>query len=496
MSFNKKTVKDIALKNKTVLLSVDYNVPGDERGNPTDDYRIKNSLPTIDYLLAQGCKVIIISHRGRPEGRVMAEFSLGPVAHRLQHLIKVPVHFAPDCVGAVAAAAKQALQPGQILVLENTRFHAEEEANDAAFAKELATGADVFVQEAFGNAHRKHASTDAITKCLPSVAGLLIAKEVDTITKVMEQPERPLMAIVGGAKIADKIGVLNRFIEMADIVAVGGAMANTFLLAERIDIGKSKADATEVPLARQIIAKARAEAKKRHFVFYLPQDGVAALQVASNVHTRIVDWDAHVIADIENYPKKPARTASQVLSDEIIVDIGPFSGAFIAGSMQLANTVVWNGTMGVTEIPAIHGPVGPFAHGTELIVDAMLGEHGHRPYTLVGGGDTAAYIDGRGLLDQFNHVSTGGGASLELMSGKALPAIEALANKASNKVAVKTTVQSTTKKTPVKKATPKKVLIKKTPTVKKAAPKKSVRKAPSKGASKPKPQSRSGKLKP
>jgi phosphoglycerate kinase len=472
LSFTKKTLKDIVVKNKTVLVSVDYNVPGDAHGNPTDDYRIKNSLPTIEYLLAQHCRIVLMSHRGRPEGRVMSEFSLGPVAHRLQRLVDVPVHFAEDCVGPKAETAKQQLQPKQILVLENTRFHPEEEADDATFGKQLAAGADVFVQDAFGNAHRKHASTDAVTKYLPSVAGLLVAKEVDTISRVMEQPERPLMAIIGGAKIADKIDVLNKFIELADIVAVGGAMANTFLLAERISIGKSKADKSEVPLARQIIAKARDMAKRRHFVFYLPQDGVAALNIASNAHTRIVDWDAHVIAEIENYPKKPSRLASEVLPDEILLDIGPFSGAFIAGSMQLANTVVWNGTMGVTETPALNGPVGPFAHGTELIVDAMLGEHGHKPYTLVGGGDTAAYIDERGLLEHFNHVSTGGGASLELMSGNKLPAVEALADKS----AVKKSVAKPSAKTIVKKPVTKK-------TVKKTM-------------SKPKAKLKSGKLKP
>lgn len=495
MSFTKKTVKDISLKNKTVLVSVDYNVPGDERGNPTDDYRIKNSLPTLEYLLEQNCKIIIISHRGRPDGRVMSEFSLGPVTHRLQHLVSVPVHFAQDCVGEIASSAKQKLLPKQILVLENTRFHHEEEANDATFAKELAQGADVFVQDAFGNAHRKHASTDAVTKVLPSVAGLLVAKEVDTITKVMEQPERPLMAIIGGAKIADKIEVLNRFIEIADVVAVGGAMANTFLLAERIAIGKSKADRNEVPLAKEIIAKARAEAKKRNFVFYLPQDGVAALEVASNTHTRIVDWDAHVIAEIENYPKKPAREAGQVLADELIVDIGPFSGAFIAGSMQLANTVVWNGTMGVTEVKALNNPVGPFAHGTELIVDAMLGEHGHRPYTLVGGGDTAAYIDDRGLLKHFNHVSTGGGASLELMSGKKLPAVEALMSKsvAGKAVPKKVIVKPLSKKVVIKAA--EQVTAK--PAAKRVAQKPSTKKATAKpSVKKASPKRKNGKLKP
>ncbi len=427
--FTKKTIKDIDLKGKTVLLSVDYNTPGDDTGKVTDDYRILNSLPTLKYLIKNRCKIVIISHRGRPEGRPVAKYSLRPVAHRLSELLEKPVQFVSDCIGEHAEQAKSNLKAGEILVLENTRFHEQEEANDAVFGKQLSAGCDVFVQDAFGNAHRKHASTVAVTKNLPSAAGLLLEKEVDTITNVMAKPDRPLMAIIGGAKIADKIGVLKKFLDIADIVAVGGAMANTFLLAEGIDIGKSKVDANEVPLAKEILAKAKQIAKKRHFVFYLPQDGVAAISTSSGAHTRIVDWDAHVIATIENYPSKPARSASQVHPDELILDIGPFSGAFIAGSMQLANTVVWNGTMGVTETAALHDPIGPFAHGTELLVDAMLGEYGHRPFSLVGGGDTVGYVAGRGLTEHFNHVSTGGGASLELLSGNKLPAVEALVNK-------------------------------------------------------------------
>lgn len=422
----KQTIKDVELKGKTVLVSVDYNAPGDDKGNVTDDYRILNSLPTLKYLIKQKSKIVVISHRGRPEGKPVAEYSLNPVAKRLHQLLGSPVDFAADCVGQEAIEAKKALKPGEIVVLENTRFHPEEAANDADFGKQLAIGCDIFVQDAFGNAHRKHASTDAVTKNLPSVAGLLLEKEVDTITGVMDNPERPLMAIIGGAKIADKIGVLNKFLDIADVVAVGGAMANTFLLAEGIETGKSMVDISEVPLAKDILNKARAIAKKRHFIFYLPQDGVAALKIDSSASTRIVDWDAHVISSIENYPKRPPVAATKVKSDEMILDIGPFSGAFIAGTMQLANTVVWNGAMGVTETAALHDPIGPSAHGTELIVDAMLGEYGHRPFSLVGGGDTVGYIASRGLIEHFNHVSTGGGASLELLSGNKLPAVEAL----------------------------------------------------------------------
>lgn len=429
MSFKKKTIRDIDLAGKRVLVRVDYNVPLDGRGRISDDYRIKKSLPTIEYLIKKKAKVILCSHLGRPDGQPNAKFSLEPCAVRLATLLKKGVAFAPDCVGEEAERKANALKNGEILLLENLRFHAEEEKNGDAFAKELAKLADVFVQDGFGVVHRAHASTEAITHHLPSVAGLLLEKEVDTITTVMENPERPLMAIIGGAKISDKITILKRFIEIADFVVVGGAMANTFLLAEGISVGKSLAEPDEVPLAKEIIEHARAKAEKGQFAFYLPQDGVVATDIANPRFTRIVDWDAHVIAAIQDYPKRPARNSGKVLSSEMILDIGPFSGAFIAGGVQLAKTVIWNGAMGVTETKGLQGVVGPFSHGTEMIVDAMLGEYGHKPFTVLGGGDTVGYIEERDLVDCFNHVSTGGGASMELMSGKSLPGVEALQNK-------------------------------------------------------------------
>ena len=429
MSFSKKTVKDIDVANKTVLLRADYNVPLNKQGEITDDYRIKKSLPTVKYLIGQGARVVICSHLGRPNGKPDGLFSLKPVAARLKKLLDKEVVFAADCVGPEAEQMVQNLQSGQVLLLENLRFHPEEEANDDQFAGKLASLADIFVQDGFGVVHRAHASTEAVTHHLPSVAGLLLETEVDTVTNVMDNPKRPLMTIIGGAKISDKIDILNRFIDIADFVAVGGAMANTFLLAEGIKIGKSKAEPEDVPLAKEIIAKARAKAKKQQFVFYLPQDGIVATSIDKTARTRIVDWDAHIIASVENYPKQPTKRTARVLSEEMILDIGPFSGAFIAGGMQMANTVIWNGAMGVTETPAIIGPVGPFAHGTELMVDAMLGEYGHKPFTVLGGGDTVGYIEDRRLTDCFNHVSTGGGASMELMSGKKLPGVEALLNK-------------------------------------------------------------------
>ncbi len=426
--FTKQTIRDIDVRGKTVLLRADYNVPLDN-GKITDDYRIKQSLPTVKFLLEHGAKLIICSHLGRPDGKPDPSASLFPVAKQLQKLLDKPVEFATDCVGDKAAKPAGKLKSGEVLLLENLRFHAEEEANDSEFAKQLASLADIFVQDGFGVVHRAHASTEAVTHFLPSVAGLLLEKEVDTITNVMEAPQRPLAAIIGGAKIADKIDILHRFIDIADFVAVGGAMANTFLVAQGIDVAKSLYDQADVPLARDIIAKAADKAKTQPFVFALPHDAVVAHAIDKTAPTRIVDWSAHVVADIENYPKRPPAISGHIKSDEMILDIGPFSASFIAGAIQLSNTVVWNGAVGVTETPALHDPIGPTAHGTETVLEAIIGEFGHKPYSLVGGGDTVGFVESRNMVASFNHVSTGGGASLELMSGRTLPGVEALLNK-------------------------------------------------------------------
>ncbi|HTE57113.1 MAG TPA: phosphoglycerate kinase [Verrucomicrobiae bacterium] len=428
MGFWKKTVKEYDLRGKSVLVRVDYNVPI-KNGKITDDYRIEKSLPTLQFLLEQDCKLILISHLGRPKDAHDTDCSLKPCAERLEKLLHKNVQFVSDCVGEAAEKAAKALQPGQVLLLENLRFHPEEEKNDDEFAKKLASLAEVFVQDGFGVVHRAHASTEAVAHHLPSLAGLLLEKEVDTITNAIDNPQRPLMTIIGGAKISDKIDILNRFIDIADFVAVGGAMANTFLLAEGIKIGESLAEKDEVPLAKDIIEKAKQKAKNQRFVFYIPQDGVVSKELDGSTQTRIVDWDAHVIAQVENYPKRPGRETGEVAADESILDIGPFSGAFIAGGIQMAGTVIWNGAMGVTETKGKQGPVGPFAHGTETVVEALLGEFGTKPFTVLGGGDTVGFIEDRKLTDSFNHVSTGGGASLELMSGKSLPGVEVLWNK-------------------------------------------------------------------
>jgi phosphoglycerate kinase len=309
------------------------------------------------------------------------------------------------------------------------RFHPGEEADDQDFAKQLASLADVFVEDAFGVVHHPAVSVSVLPKYLPGVAGLLLEKEVDTITNVMQNPQRPLMAIIGGAKIADKIDILRRCIKLADFVAVGGAMANTFLAARGFDVAESLYDKTDLPIAKDIMREAAAEAKQRRFIFAIPQDGVVVSKIDEMAPTRIVDWGTQAIADIEHYPKRVPASAGKLHTHEKIVDIGPFSGAFIAGGIQLSNTVVWNGTMGVTEIAGPQGPVGPYAHGTELIIEALTGDFGPKPFTLAGGGDTVGYIESRKLVDAFDHVSTGGGASLELMAGHKLPGVEALRDK-------------------------------------------------------------------
>lgn len=429
--FSKKTVHDIDVHGKTVLMRADFNVPL-ENGKIADDYRIQQALPTIQFLLEHDAKLVLCSHLGRPTGPDDTSTSLWPVAIRLQELLgKENVTFVKDCVGPEVRKAAESLQPKQVLLLENLRFHPEEEKNDEDFARQLvdSTGAEVFVQDGFGVVHRAHASTDAVARLLPSVAGFLLEREVDTITNVMEQPERPLMAVVGGAKISDKIDVIHRFIDIADIVAVGGAMANTFLLADGHDVAKSLAEHDDIGIAKDILAKAREKMKQGGFIFYLPQDGVVAHRIDKAAPTRIIDWSAHAISAIENYPKRPSAHADQIKADEMILDIGPFSASFIAGCMQLAKTVIWNGTMGVAEAPGLQGPIGPYAHGTRIVMDAMLGQMGNKPFSLVGGGDTVSFVESQGLTEHFNHVSTGGGASLELMSGRTLPGVAALQDK-------------------------------------------------------------------
>ncbi|MBI4033670.1 phosphoglycerate kinase [Candidatus Saccharibacteria bacterium] len=429
MSFNKKTIKDVGLADKVILLRADYNLPDID-----SDYRIKQSVPTIEYILKQRPKLlVIISHLGRPK-KVDKELSLQPIARHLGRLLNRRVYFAPDCIGDEVKDVVSRLKDGDVLMLENLRFHAGEEQNSPEFAKALidATGAEMFVQDGFGVVHRAHASTDAITRLLPSVAGLLLEREVETITEVMKNPERPLVAVIGGAKISDKLEVMNRLVELADCVAVGGAMANNFLKIRGYAIGHSLYDKDDLKLAREVLGKAEAKSRKQSFSFLLPVDAVVSKTVDGRSSTRIVDLASHTISDIEAYPRIPKPAAYNVGQNEAIVDIGPVSAAKIAGRLGLAKTVIWNGTLGVAEVHGIAGAHAPFAHGTRVVADAMIGPHNRhpiKPFSLVGGGDTSGYVESAGLIDDFDHVSTGGGASLELMAGKQLPGIEALLDK-------------------------------------------------------------------
>ncbi|HSX46341.1 MAG TPA: phosphoglycerate kinase [Candidatus Saccharimonadia bacterium] len=426
--FTKQTVKDVDLKGKTVFLRADYNVPVED-GKIMDDYRIQQSLPTVNYLLEQDAKLIIASHLGRPDGKPDPAASMAPVAKRLSKLIGRPVEFVDECVGDKVSKAASELKNGQVLMLENLRFHAEEKTDDDAFARQLAGLAEVYVNDAFAVDHRKDASVVAITNHLPSVAGFLLEREMETLTRVMESPKKPVVAIVGGAKIADKLDVLNRFIELADMVAVGGAMANTFLAATGVDVGDSLYDKEDLHTAKDILKRAEAEAQRRPFVFSIPHDVVVAEKIDKTAPTRIVELTTHTMADIQHYPKRVPESASKVHKHEKILDIGPFSASLIAGAIQLAETVIWNGTMGITETPGLQGPIGPTAHGTQTVVEALLGELGHKPFTVVGGGDTVGYVQSRNLTEAFGHVSTGGGASLEVLAGHKLPGVEALLDK-------------------------------------------------------------------
>lgn len=427
MTFQKRTIKDIDVQGKYVLVRTDYNV-AITNGVIEDDYKITASLPTIVYLLEHGAAVLVCSHMGRPQGTKPAELSLFPVAKRLQELLKREVEFVPECIGSRATKAARSIQPGQVLLLENLRFERGEEANDDGFAKRLAAMADVFVQDAFAVSYRRHASTDAITRYVPSVAGLLVEKEVKALTVSAEQPNRPLIAVIGGTSLSEKAGLLDYMIHTADIVAVGGTIAHTLLQASGMHTGKTSPDASHIPLAQQLLAAAAQQRAERRFVLYLPQDGVVSTAHDGAAPTRIVDWSTHVIADIENYPKRTPHQASQLHDDEIILDIGPFSGAYIAGVVQLAHTVIWSGTMGlVQKTGGMQGPVGPYSHGTELVVEAMTGQFGNRPpTTIVAGDDSAQYVATRHLYGSFSHVSTGGGASNELLAGHSLVGVEAL----------------------------------------------------------------------
>jgi phosphoglycerate kinase len=388
----KKTIRDVNLVGKRVIVRVDFNVPLDA-GRVTDDTRIRAALPTIRYLLDQHASVILMSHLGRPRGKVVEELRLDPVASRLQELLGRTVTKLDDCVGPQVSGAVHELEPGGVLLLENLRFHPGEQSNDPTFAHELAKLADVFVNDAFGAAHRAHASTSGIADTLPSVAGLLMEKEIQFLTQAVESPNHPYVAILGGAKISDKIGVIETLLDKVETLLIGGGMANTFLLAQGYEMGDSLVEEGSVPVAKRLLGTGR---KK----LVLPVDAVIADEFSAQANSRVVALD-------------------QVPANWRVMDIGPRTVELFTRRLSGARTVVWNGPMGVFELE-------PFAAGTRAVAQALAGL---RATTIIGGGDSVAAITQAGLADKMSHISTGGGASLEFLEGKELPGIAALQDK-------------------------------------------------------------------
>lgn len=393
----KKTVKDVDVRSKRVLVRVDYNVPLNANGNVSDDKRITASLPTINYLLEQGARIILCSHLGRPKGEVKKEFSLAPVAKRLKELLpNVNIYFASDCIGEEAQQKAAALKDGEILLLENLRFHKEEEKNDPEFAKKLASLAEIYVSDAFGTVHRAHASTAGVAAYLPAVAGFLIGKELSIMGGALENPERPFVAILGGAKVADKIGVITNLLNKCDTLLIGGGMAYTFFKAMGYEIGDSLLDAESIDLAKQLMETAKEKGVK----LLLPVDTVVAKAFAADAEHMTVAANAI-----------PAGWQG--------LDIGEKTRELFAAEIKNAKTVIWNGPMGVFEFPE-------FAKGTEAVAKACAECGGT---TIIGGGDSASAVKKLGYADKMTHISTGGGASLEFLEGKVLPGVAALNDK-------------------------------------------------------------------
>src|SRR6266568_7063662 len=398
-NMNKKTICDIDLSGKRVLVRVDFNVPLDSQQHITDDTRIRAALPTIRYILDRGTSVILMSHLGRPDGKVVDTLSLAPVAQHLSELLGKTVEMAKDCIGPEVEAQAKSLQPGHVLLLENLRFHKEEEKNNPDFARQLAMLGEVYVNDAFGTAHRAHASTEGVTHYLPGVAGFLMEKEINFLGSALESPKRPFTAIIGGAKVSDKIAVLERLIARVDSLLIGGGMANTFLKAEGYEIGDSLYEEGKVDVAKELIAKARQHA----LAFLLPTDVVIADRLAADANSKVVSVD-------------------KVEPGWRILDIGPTTVKTFRQVLESAQTIVWNGTLGVAEMPA-------FAKGTDAIIEILAERTADGATTIIGGGDSAAAVDQAGAGDKMTHVSTGGGASLELLEGRALPGVAALEDK-------------------------------------------------------------------
>ena len=395
MNYNKKTVTDIDVAGKKVLLRCDFNVPMSKSNDGTilDDKRIREALPTIRYLMEQNAAVIACSHMGKPKGKWKEELTLAPVAKRLSELLGQDVPLTADVIGPDATAKAAALQPGQIMLLENLRFEPGEEKNDPAFAKALADMADIYVSDAFGTVHRAHASTAGVANYLPAVSGFLIQKELEIIGGALANPKRPLVAVLGGSKVSSKIGVINNLLELADTVIIGGGMAYTFAKAQGGQIGTSLLEEDWVDYANEMIQKAADQGVK----LLLPVDNVCAAEYSAD-------------AKPEVYP------AGKIPADRMGMDIGPETRKLYAQAIQGAGTVIWNGPMGVFEFPA-------FAKGTESVAEALSRTDA---ITIIGGGDSAAAVEQLGYADKMTHISTGGGASLEFLEGKELPGVACL----------------------------------------------------------------------
>ncbi len=392
---NKKTLKDMDVKGKKVLVRVDYNVPMNSEGVITDDIRIRSSLPTVEYLLENGAAVILMSHLGRPKGEPKEEFSMLPVANKLSQLLKKEVVFADDdrVVSDKVREMAKGLNPGDVMLLQNTRFRKEEEKNEDSFAKELASLADLYVNDAFGTSHRAHASNVGVSKYLPSALGYLVEKEVSIMGKALEDPERPFVAILGGAKVSDKIGVIENLLSKVNAIIIGGGMAFTFLRAKGYEVGTSLLEEDKVQLAKELMEKAKANG----VAMVLPVDVVVAGEFKNDTSFRTV-------------------LADGIPSDMMGLDIGSESIELFESVIKEAKTVVWNGPMGVFEMDN-------FNKGTYAVAKALVQSGA---VTIVGGGDSASAVEKAGLADKITHVSTGGGASLELLEGKVLPGIDAI----------------------------------------------------------------------
>jgi phosphoglycerate kinase len=397
----KLSITDLDLRGKRVFMRVDFNVPLDESRNVTDDTRIRAALPSIQYALEKGARLVLASHLGRPKGQVNPKYSLAPAARRLSELLGKPVALAPDSVGDEVRAMVDALEPGDALMLENVRFHAEEEKNDPGYAAALAALADLYINDAFGTAHRAHASTEGITHYVEkAAAGFLMEKELKYLGQALENPERPFVVILGGAKVSDKIAVIENLLKLADALLIGGAMAYTFLKSQGVETGRSLVEDDKLDLARDLLGRARAGRVE----FLLPADNYVVDKAA---------WDAGTAGE----PR--ACSVTDIRAEEAGLDIGPQAVKDFSARLAPAKTIVWNGPMGMFERP-------PFDQGTRAIAQAVAAADAT---TIVGGGDSVAAITEAGVADRITHVSTGGGASLEFLAGDVLPGVAALTDK-------------------------------------------------------------------